>query len=112
MHTDFKIEWDGPRSRYHEARVREEAARQARLCGDPTYPRGCSYLRVPLVPQDHEGPGIDCHWDEDRHVLVCYMDLEDGPLPAELEALVNPHGDAVEELAGMPAAEARPKRLN
>ncbi|MFA3917760.1 hypothetical protein AB1E33_12300 [Ruegeria sp. 2012CJ15-1] len=87
MQTDYQIEWEGPPSHDHEGLVRETAVRQAQLIGDPNYPRGCNYLRVPLMAKDFDGPGIDCHWDADRHVLICYMDIEDGPLPDELNAL-------------------------
>ncbi|MCL6285018.1 hypothetical protein M3P21_15915 [Ruegeria sp. 2012CJ41-6] len=112
MEPDFKIEWDGPRSRYHETRVREQVSQRAQFLGDPSFPRGCSYLRVPLVPQKHDGPGIDCHWDEDRHVLVCFMDLEDGPLPEELEAFVSPSDERPEEVSATVFTLDRPRRLN
>ncbi|MDP5215842.1 hypothetical protein Q5Y75_01290 [Ruegeria sp. 2205SS24-7] len=112
MEPEFKIEWDGPRSRYHETRVRAHVSRRAQFLDDPSFPRGCSYLRVPLVSQDYEGPGIDCHWDDDRHVLVCYMDIEDGPLPEELEAVFSPNGDRPEDFLVTAFSVDRPRRLN
>ena len=74
---------DGPPSRDHDWLVRETAELWAKIGNQPDYPRGCGYLRVPLRLTDPKGPGIDCHWDNHRNALICFMDIEDGPLPAE-----------------------------
>lgn len=89
MKQDYCIEWEGPPSRDHDWLVRETASLWARIGEQPSYPRGCNYLRVPLRVTDPNGPGIDCHWDTHRNALICCMDIEDGPLPEELAEIPN-----------------------
>ncbi|WP_425043381.1 hypothetical protein [Primorskyibacter sp. S87] len=102
MANVYRIEWDGPPSPDHEAHLRRAIAATSAAIGDPAFPRGSSYIRVPLVLGDEDGPGIDCHWDNHRNTLVCLMDIEDGPLPEELEGFFEGQGEAIDLFEPLP----------